>query len=122
MKGVKISVYSCALVVRNLWLGVATRSSSIPALQSNRSAGRVNTPGAFFFLVMGLGSIRVSRVGRCVLATTYFDLGKFAKAGRLRQHPGRARSPDPCDPESTTTSYTDITNSLSVIPSEVEDL
>ena len=36
MKGVEISVYSCALVVRNLWLGVATRSSSIPALQSNR--------------------------------------------------------------------------------------
>src|SRR5882762_7286167 len=36
MKGVEISPYSCALVVRNLWLGAATRSSSIPALQSNR--------------------------------------------------------------------------------------
>ena len=39
-----------------------------------------------------LGSTRVSRVGRCVLATTDFR-GKFAKAGRLRQHPRRARSP-----------------------------
>ena len=42
----------------------------------------------------GLGSIRVPRVGRCVLATTNF-YGKFAtrEGFRSRQHPSRARSP-----------------------------
>jgi hypothetical protein len=41
----------------------------------------------------GFGSIRVPRVGRCVLATNFY--GKFAtrEGFRSRQHPRRARSP-----------------------------
>jgi hypothetical protein len=32
MKGVEISVYSCALVVRNLWLGLARSRPEAPLL------------------------------------------------------------------------------------------